>query len=151
VRLCELSSGVDALYLSGYGDPKPDFLSHLEEARKLADLVHAPLSFRLGDKRFNLYPHGWGRYAYLLVGEMGSVGVTTSRHLPAIRVQPRSSLLHAIGAQATVARCYGPHRFGWYSGRRSAAAGAGAAIRGRGLDDEGDLSFRASRGSGARL
>jgi hypothetical protein len=35
---------------------------------------------------------------------MGSVGITTSRHLPQVRVQPRSSLLHAIGPQATVDR-----------------------------------------------
>jgi hypothetical protein len=35
---------------------------------------------------------------------MGSVGITTSRHLPQVRVQPRSSLLHAVGPQATVDR-----------------------------------------------
>jgi hypothetical protein len=104
LRLWELSSGIDALYLSGYGEPRPEFVSELEETRKLAELVHAPLWYRLGDERFNLYPHGWGRYNYLLAGEMGSVGITMSKHLPPVRVQPRASLLHAIGAQATVDR-----------------------------------------------
>ena len=104
MRLWELSSGVDALYLSGYGEPTEAFIADLEGTRRLAELVHAPLSFPVDDERFNLYPHGWGRYPYLLAGEMGSVGVTMSRHLPAVRVQPRAALLHAMGPQATVDR-----------------------------------------------
>jgi hypothetical protein len=102
--LRELASGVDALYLSGYGEPTAEFVEHLESARKLAELVREPLWCNLGDERFNLYPHGWGRYHYLLAGDMGSVGVTTSRHLPAVRVQPRSSHLHAVGPQQCVDR-----------------------------------------------
>lgn len=98
----ELASGVDALYLSGYGVLSESFLSDLAGSRELADMVHQPLSFNLGEERFDLYPHGFGRYHYLLSGEAGSIGFSPGRHLPPIRVQPRSSRLHAVGPAATV-------------------------------------------------
>jgi hypothetical protein len=102
--LRELASGVDALYVSGRGEPTAEFLEDLRQSRELADMVRDSLWFRLGGELFDIHPHGWGRYHYLLAGEMGSIGITTSKHLPAVRVQPRSSLLHAIGPQQTVDR-----------------------------------------------
>jgi hypothetical protein len=45
-----------------------------------------------------------GPLPYLLAGEVGSVGITASKHLPQVRVQPRASLIHAIGARAAVDR-----------------------------------------------
>jgi hypothetical protein len=101
-RIRELASGVDALYLSGYGEPVAPFLQDLEETRKLADLVRQPLAISLNGEQFNLFPHGFGRYRYLVVNDKASIGITTSEHLPPVRVQPRSSLLHAIGPHPTV-------------------------------------------------
>jgi hypothetical protein len=99
----ELASGVDALYLSGYGDLTASFVDDLARSRELAEMVHQPLWFNLGAERFQLYPHGWGRYHYLLAGEAGSIGFSTGKHLPPVRVQPRSSRLHFLGPAATVA------------------------------------------------
>lgn len=99
----ELASGVDALYLSGYGDLTQGFLNDLARSRELAEQVHDSLWFNLGAERVDVYPHGWGRYHYLLAGEAGSIGFSTGKHLPPVRVQPRSSRLHAIGPPATVA------------------------------------------------
>lgn len=102
--LRELASGVDALYLSGRGEPTAAFLEDLEGSRRLCEMARDSLLFHLDGELFDIYPHGWGRYHYLLAGEMGSIGITTSKHLPAVRVQPRSALLHAIGPQQTVDR-----------------------------------------------
>ena len=100
--LRELASGIDALYLSGHCEPTPGFLARLEATRELAELVNEPMELYVGGLGFKLAPHGWGRYRYLLVHELGRVGVSTSQHLPPVRVQPRSELLHAVGPVATV-------------------------------------------------
>jgi hypothetical protein len=100
--LRELASGVDALYLSGHCEPTLAFLARLEATRELAELLNEPMELYVGGLGFKLAPHGWGRYRYLLVHELGRVGVSTSQHLPPVRVQPRSELLHAVGPVATV-------------------------------------------------
>jgi hypothetical protein len=35
---------------------------------------------------------------------MARIGFSTSRHLPTVRIQPRSEFLHAIGPAAAVAQ-----------------------------------------------
>jgi len=37
---------------------------------------------------------------------MARIGFSTSRHLPAVRVQPRSEFLHAVGPEAAVAELH---------------------------------------------
>jgi hypothetical protein len=101
--LRELASGVDALYLSGRGTLSPAFIDRLVAARELAEAVHAPLPFQLGELSFGMAPHGWGHYRYLLSHETGRVGLSTSGHLPAVRVQPKAELLHAVGPANVVA------------------------------------------------
>jgi hypothetical protein len=98
----ELASGVDALYLSGRATLAPTFLEYLERARSLATDLRHPLSCPVGDLEFKIAPHGWGRYRYLLVHDVGRIGVSTSEHLPPIRVQPRAELLHAVGPAKAV-------------------------------------------------
>lgn len=98
----ELASGIDALYLSGRVDLKESFLHGLEKARERARAADSPVPYRLGGVEFGLAPYGWGRYAYRLSHEYGLIGFTASKNLPAIRVQPRSELLHGLGPRAAV-------------------------------------------------
>ena len=98
----ELASGVDALYLSGRGILGPDLLVRLQDLRGFADEFKAWIPFNLGGKRFELAPHGWGKYRYCLANEMGRIGITTSNQLPTVRIQPKAELLHAVGPHAAV-------------------------------------------------
>jgi hypothetical protein len=47
--------------------------------------------------------HGLGKYRYNLAHPSARIGLTTSRHLPALRIQPRSDYLHGIGPEQAVA------------------------------------------------
>lgn len=101
-RVCELASGVDALYLSGHGYLSKGFLARLEEERMFADRVSVPVPFELGPLTLGLAPHGWGKYGYCLDHETGRIGFTPSRRLPSVRIQPRAEFLHAVGPEETV-------------------------------------------------
>jgi len=98
----ELASGVDALYLSGPGYLSMGFLARLEEHRLWADRVSMAVPFELGPLTFGLAPHGWGKYRYCLDHESGRIGFTSSRRLPALRIQPRAECLQARGPGGTV-------------------------------------------------
>ena len=98
----ELASGVDALYLSGHAYLPKAFLARLEDARLFADQVSLPVPFELGSLTFGLAPHGWGKYRFCLDHESGRIGFTSSTKLPAVRIQPRAELLHALGPAGTV-------------------------------------------------
>jgi hypothetical protein len=100
--LCELASGVDALYLSGHGYLSKGLLAQLEEERMFADRVSVPVPFELGPLTFGLAPHGWGKYRYCLDHETGRIGFTSRRRLPSVRIQPRAEFLHAVGPEETV-------------------------------------------------
>lgn len=97
-----LCAGVDALYLSGRSDVPSELLQRLEESRHEAEAASAPIGFLLGESAFEIAPHGWGRYRYLIADEFGRIGFTTSHNLPEIRIQPRSDFLHAVGPEAVV-------------------------------------------------
>ena len=75
--LCQLASGVDALYLSGHGYLSKGLLAQLEEERMFADRVSVPVPFELGSLTFGLAPHGWGKYRYCLDHETGRIGFTS--------------------------------------------------------------------------
>jgi hypothetical protein len=101
--LRELASGVDALYLSGRTVLPREFTTRLASVRELAELAGQPIPFPLGELSFRLAPHGWGRYRFVLVHELGRIGFSESDHVPPIRIQPKAELLHAVGPEATVA------------------------------------------------
>jgi len=101
--LRELASGVDARYLSGRTVLPRGLTTRLASVRELAELAGEPIPFPLGELSFKLAPHGWGRYRFVLVHELGRIGFSESGHLPPIRIQPKAELLHAVGPEATVA------------------------------------------------
>lgn len=101
-KLQVVASGLDALYLSGHGLVRKETLAELEIQRDLAQ-AKLPATLQMGPLPFAVAPHGWGRYRYCMEHPIGQVGMTTSRHLPAVRVQPRSEFLHAVGPEKAVA------------------------------------------------
>jgi hypothetical protein len=101
--LSELASGIDALYLSGRAELSKRFLARLEGCRTWAGEAKRPAPCEIGDRTVGIAPHGWGKYRFCLDHEMARIGFSTSRHLPTVRVQPRSEFLHAVGPDAAVA------------------------------------------------
>ncbi len=62
--LRELVSGVDALYLSGTGQPRPQIIDTLETIRGLVGQVNQPLPVIIdGDLTLVVAPHGWASTA----------------------------------------------------------------------------------------
>ena len=102
-RLRELTSGVDALYLSGRAELPKRFVARLEDCRAWAAEAKRAAPCQLGELTFGIAPHGWGKYRFCLDHEMARIGFSTSGHLPTVRVQPRSEFLHAVGPEAAVA------------------------------------------------
>lgn len=103
-QLIELASGVDALYLSGRTALPLAFLERLEEARALAELASLTIPFELGSESFAMAPHAFGRYRFCLEHPDGRIGISPSHQLPALRIQPRSGYLHAVGPAAAATR-----------------------------------------------
>jgi hypothetical protein len=89
--LRELASGVDALYLSGRAEIPKRFLQRLEDCRAWAGEAKRPAPFELGELVFGITPHGWGKYRFCLEHAMARIGISTSRHLPTVRVRPAPS------------------------------------------------------------
>lgn len=101
--LVELASGVDALYLSGNGFLSDDRLALLEGHRTEAEAADDAVELHVQGEQLWLQPFGFGKYRYRLVHQAGLVGVTTSKSLPALRVQPRAEFLHAVGPASAFA------------------------------------------------
>ena len=95
--LWELASGVDALYLSARGTLPNAFVARLEDTRQWAAELHRSAPCQIGGLWFGIAPHGWGKYRFCLDHPMARLGFTESRHLPAVRIQPRAEFLHAVG------------------------------------------------------
>ena len=76
--------------------------SSLEERRGCAEKLNLAASVDIGPLKFSLAPHGWGKYRYCLDHPIGRIGATSSSFLPALRVQPRSEFIHAIGPTQAV-------------------------------------------------
>lgn len=96
-ELRELASGIDALYLSGHGVLRPGLAQELEAHREVAETHRESVPFRLGDGRWSAEGRGMGRYRFCLSHEHGIIAVTDKESLPALRIQPRSEFLHAVG------------------------------------------------------
>lgn len=100
--LTELTSGVDALYLSGRAALPSSLLNRLESAREEAIALDARPPFQFGALEMFIAPHSFGKYRYSLEHPFGRVGFTPSAKLPAIRVQQRSEFLHGVGTGAAM-------------------------------------------------
>jgi hypothetical protein len=103
VSLRELASGVDALYLSGRGVIPAGVVDALEEIRAIAVQVNQPLPTVIDGLAVTVAPHGWGKYRYSCEHPGVRIGITTSRHLPTVRLQPRTEYLHGAGPEQAVA------------------------------------------------
>lgn len=102
-RVRELASGVDALYLSGRAAISPELEGSLNEARTLAEEIDNSVPFSLGAVQVSMQAHAFGKYRYSLDHPYGRIGISPSKSLPAIRVQPRAEFLHGAGPREAVA------------------------------------------------
>lgn len=104
-QVAEVASGVDALYLSGATECSPVLLAQLAEARTAAQAEGESIEFDLGgsETRFHVAPVSFGKYQFRLDHPFGVVGITPSKSLPAIRIQPRAEYLHAVGPEVAAA------------------------------------------------
>ena len=100
--LSELTSGVDAIYLSGRASLPSELLQRLETAHSLAVASGDGPPFQFGSEEMTLAPHGWGKYRYCLQHPYGRIGITLSSRLPSIRIQPYAEFLHGAGPQGVV-------------------------------------------------
>ena len=98
----ELTSGIDALYLSGMAVLTPDLFARLDEAKLRAQEEHRPVAFDFGGSPFGVSPKGWGLYRYCLVHLYGQIGLSPSTSIPQIRIQPRTEAIHGFGAPGVV-------------------------------------------------
>lgn len=98
----ELASGIDALYLSGRAALPNELLDYLESARNEAEVTGQPSPVLLGGEPFDVAAHGFQRYHFSLSNPYGRVGITSSKALPAIRIQPRAEFLHGAGPRGVV-------------------------------------------------
>ena len=98
----ELSSGVDALYLSARAALPSGLLDRLNKIRLLADEQEDSVEFSLGSLTLQLQPRKWGLYRYCLDHPYARFGFSPRSNIPPIRVQPRAEFLHGTGVQGTV-------------------------------------------------
>jgi len=101
--LQELASGVDALYLSARPVLPAHFVARLGDARAWAGDLRRSAPCQIGELWFGATPHGWGKYRFCLDHPIARLGFSESRHLPSVRIQPRSEFLHAAGPEGVVA------------------------------------------------
>jgi len=96
--ITELSSCVDALYLSGWAPIPQDVRERLVRGRELAEAAGEPVPFRFGGQDFAIAARGLRKYPFCLKHEYGLILLNpTSGALPPVAVQPRSAFLHAVG------------------------------------------------------
>jgi hypothetical protein len=98
----ELSSGIDALYLSARGTVPEVLLDELDAHKNTARDTETPVDATLGGYPVRVLGSGWGKYRYCAVHELARIGVTRSERLPAVRIQPTALALHSIGPAQTV-------------------------------------------------
>ena len=97
VRLVELASGIDALYMSGRCNLPAQLVRDLEGWRAEAQATNTPVGIIWLGESFQVLPSGLGRYPFRVDHKNGVLGFSTSASLPAIRVQPKAEHLHAVG------------------------------------------------------
>ena len=100
----ELTSGVDALYLSARCELPNELVARLEAARQIAVETETPATIAFGGYDWEIQSHGLGRYHFRLDHPLATVGVTTSEKLPTFRIQTRAEALHSQMGPRGVAR-----------------------------------------------
>lgn len=98
----ELASGVDAFYLSGHGELSPVLLDELDVLRNRAAELGQPVDWSLGGTPVKVLGRAFLKYRYAIRHELAMIGMTPSASLPAVRVQPTSLAIHALGPETTV-------------------------------------------------
>ena len=101
-RPVELTSGVDALYLSAQGVGPPSLFADLDAARSAAEAASLPIDTTVGGYPVKVQPRAWGKYRYCAVHELARIGFTPSENFPVVRFQPTAVALHALGPQGTI-------------------------------------------------
>ena len=107
-------------YLSGRAELSTGLVEALEERRSAAAEADAPAPLMVAGEEFGVEPRSLGNYRYRLMHHTGLVGVTASERLPALRVQPRSEFLHAVGP-VEVLRFFEASGSIWRAGRCTGA------------------------------
>lgn len=102
LRSTELTSGIDALYLSARGEAPRILLDDLNVLRGAASAADLPADALPGGHPVKALPRAWGKYRYCAVHELARIGFTPSITLPVVRFQPTAIALHALGPQGTV-------------------------------------------------
>ncbi|WKZ82945.1 MAG: hypothetical protein QY307_01445 [Acidimicrobiia bacterium] len=96
-----MASGIDSLYWSLNGVLPDRELERLEAHRSMAEGAGETVPFLLGGEEFGIEPFGFMRmYKFHLVHPHGRIGVTASKSLPTVYVQPNAEFLHGVGPEA---------------------------------------------------
>lgn len=96
--LIELASGVDALYASSKNVVPRQFYEELLALKSMAlDPATSLVASHFAGEHFDVGGYNWGKYPVFLEHEFGRIGFIQSEHLPGVRLQIRSKLLHALG------------------------------------------------------
>jgi len=106
-HLVELSSGIDALYVSGWGELSPHILAELARAKEAARSSGEPARLDFEAVTGLVKAGGLNRYPYCLLFPEGRIGVTDSERLPPVHLQPNAAFLHAVGPQQALAHFIG--------------------------------------------
>ena len=101
-RVVELTSGVDALYLSGRAALSADFLARLDALRRSADEHEGPVVAVLGGLEMQMQPRKWGLYRFCIDHHYARFGFSPKSGIPTVRVQPRAEFLHGAGVEEVV-------------------------------------------------
>jgi hypothetical protein len=91
------------LILSGRTAISDEILDELERLRTLALAAGGPEPLEVAGTVFGVAGYNRRRYRFVLLHRLGEIHLTTSVALPACRVQVRSELLHAVGAEEAFA------------------------------------------------
>jgi hypothetical protein len=99
-----LSSGVDSLNLSAWGDLEPGVLTTLAEKREQARLAGQPvrLNLRKTGTPFDVKPHGARSYSNVLTSGDMDLMVGTGPAFPPVFAELRSEYLHARGPDLAI-------------------------------------------------
>lgn len=97
-----LAAGFDALYLSGRAGVSIVVADTLEALREAAVANGAAVPVKLAGAQAKVKPYSFGKYRYWISLSEAEVGVTTSTHIPSVRIQPRAEFLHAVGPEAAL-------------------------------------------------
>jgi hypothetical protein len=89
--------------MSGWAQVTDKLFERLEAARTEATEKRRSVPFEFGGVPCQVAPHAFGRYRFCIVHRFGQFGVTRSKTLPPLYIQPRAECLHGMGAAETVA------------------------------------------------